>query len=105
MGRTETQAEAPILWPPDGKSQLTGKDPDAEKDWGQQEKGVTEDEMVRSHCQVNGQKSEQAAGGGEGQANLVCHSPRGRRVSPDLATEQQQGRNRSLHGYLGFRYT
>ena len=46
IGRTD--AEAPILWPPDGKSQLTGKDPDAGKDWGQEENGVTEDEMVDS---------------------------------------------------------
>ena len=107
MGRTDAKAEAPILWPSDAKNWLTGKDPDAGKDWRQKEQKTAEeeDEMVRSHCQVNGQKSEQAAGGGEGQANLVCHSPRGRRVSPDLATEQQQGRNRSLHGYLGFRYT
>ena len=47
MGRTETEAEAPILWPSDAKSQFTRKDPDAEKDWRQQEKEVTEDEMVR----------------------------------------------------------
>ena len=45
-GRTDAEAEAPILWPPDAKSWLTGKDPDAGKDWGQEEKGVTEDEMV-----------------------------------------------------------
>ena len=46
-GRTDAKAEAPILWPPDVKSPLTGKDPDAGKDWGQKEKGVAEDEMVR----------------------------------------------------------
>ena len=46
IGRTGAKAEAPIFWPPDVKSQLTGKDPDAGKDWGQEEKGVTEDEMV-----------------------------------------------------------
>ena len=46
IGRTDAEAEAPILWPPDGESQLTGKDADAGKDWGQEEKGVTEDEMV-----------------------------------------------------------
>ena len=45
-GRTDAEAEAPILWPPDVKSQLIGKDPDAGKDWGQEEKGVAEDEMV-----------------------------------------------------------
>ena len=46
IGRTEAEAEAPIFWPPDAKSQLIGKDPDAGKDWRQEEKGVTEDEMV-----------------------------------------------------------
>jgi len=46
IGRTDAEAEAPILWPPDIKSQLIGKDPDAGKDWGQEEKGTTEDEMV-----------------------------------------------------------
>ena len=49
IGRTDADAEAPLLWPPDGKSQLTGKDPDAGKDWGREEKGMTEDEMVGSH--------------------------------------------------------
>ena len=48
-GRTHAEAEAPILWPPDGKSRLVGKDPDAEKDWGQEEKRVREDEMVGWH--------------------------------------------------------
>ena len=47
IGRADADAEAPILWPPDAKSQLVGKDPDAGKDWGQEEKGATEDEMVR----------------------------------------------------------
>ena len=47
IGRTNAEAEAPILWPPDAKSQLIGKDPDAGKDWGHEEKGMTEDEMVR----------------------------------------------------------
>ena len=49
FGRTDAEAEAPILWPPDAKSQLTGKDPNAGKDWGPEEKGVTEDEMVGWH--------------------------------------------------------
>ena len=47
IGRTDAEVEAPILWPPDVKSQLTGKDPDAGKDWKEKEKGVAEDEMVR----------------------------------------------------------
>ena len=57
-----TDAEAPILWPPDGKSWLTGKDPDAGKDWGQEDKGVTEGEMVGWHHLLNGHESEQTPG-------------------------------------------
>ena len=60
IGRTD--AEASIFWPPDGKSQLIGKDPDAEKDWGQ-ETGMTEDEMVGWHHRLNGNVFEQAPGG------------------------------------------
>ena len=54
IGRTDAEAEAPILWPPDVKNQLIGKDPDAGKDWGQEEKGTTEDEMVGWHHRLNG---------------------------------------------------
>ena len=63
IGRTDAEAEAPILWPPDGKSQLSGKDADAGKDWGHKEKGLSEDEM---HQWLNEQEFEQAPGGGEG---------------------------------------
>ena len=54
IGRTDAEAEAPILWPPDAKSWLIWKDPNAEKDWGQEEKGMTEDEMVGWHHRLNG---------------------------------------------------
>ena len=54
IGRTDVEAETPILWPPGGKSQLTGKDPDAGKDSGKEEKGMTEDEMVGWHHRLNG---------------------------------------------------
>ena len=60
------EAEAPILFPPDGKSQFTGKDPDAGKDRRQKEKGVTEDETVGWHYQFNGHKFEQTLGDSEG---------------------------------------
>ena len=70
------EAETPILWPPDVKSQLNGKDPDAGKDGGQEEKGTTEDEMVGWHHQLNGHEFEQAPGDGEGQGGLVCCRPR-----------------------------
>ena len=63
---TDAEAEAPMLWSPDVRSQLTGKDPDAGKDWRQEEKGRTEDEMFGWHHRVNGHEYEQAPGGGEG---------------------------------------
>ena len=66
-------AEALILWPPDAKSWLTGKDPDAGKDWGQEGKGVAEDEIVGWHHWLNGQEFEQILGDGEGeQGSLLC---------------------------------
>ena len=71
-GRTDAKAEAPMLWPPNGKSQITGKDFGAGKDWKQKEKRVTEDEMVREHHWINGQEFEQTLGDSEGQESLVC---------------------------------
>ena len=68
-------AEAPIFWPPDAKSQLIGKDPDSGKDWGQEEKGVTEHEMFGWHHWLNEREFEQTLGDSEGQASLVCCSP------------------------------
>ena len=73
IGRTDAKAEAPILWPPDVKSWLSGKDPDAGKDWGQK-KGTTEDDMVGWHHQHDGHEFEQAPGVGDGQGSLVCCS-------------------------------
>ena len=58
IGRTDAEAETPILWPPDAKNRLTGKDPDAGKDWRQEEKGMTEDEMVEWHHRLNGHEFE-----------------------------------------------
>ena len=69
-----------ILWPPDVKSRLTRKDPDAGKDRRQEEKSTTEDEMVGWHHQLNGHEFEQAPGDDEGQGGLACCSPWGRRV-------------------------
>ena len=73
IGRTD--AEAPVLWPPDIKSRLIWKDPDAGKDWRQEEKGVTEDEMVGWHPWLDGHDVEQTLGAGEGQGGLACCSP------------------------------
>ena len=64
--RTDAEAEAPILWPPDVKNWLTGKDPDAGKDWRQEKKGLAEDEMVRWHHGLNGHEPEQALRVGDG---------------------------------------
>ena len=74
-GRTDAEVEAPILWPPDVKNSLLGKDPDAGKDWRQEEKGMTEDEMVGWHHQLNGLELEQVSGVGDGQSGLACCSP------------------------------
>ena len=77
IGRTDAETEAPILWPPDAKSWLIGKDPTAGQDWRQEEKGMTEDEMVRWHHHLNGHEFEQALGIGAGQQGLACCSPWG----------------------------
>ena len=58
FGRTDAEAETPIVWPPDAKNQLVGKDPDSEKDWRQEEKGMTEDEMVGWHHRLDGHEFE-----------------------------------------------
>ena len=73
IGRTD--AKAPILWPPDGKNWLIWKDPDAGKDWRQEEKGMTEDEIVGWHHQFDGHKFEQSPGVGDGQGILACCHP------------------------------
>ena len=75
IGRTDAEAEAPILWPPDAKNWLTGKDPDAGKDWRQEEKGTTEDEMVEWYHQLDGHEFEQSPGVRAGQGSLPCCSP------------------------------
>ena len=77
IGRTDAAAEAPILWPPDAKSWLFGKDPDAGKDRRQEEKGTTEDEMVGWHHWLNGHEFEQTMGNNKGQGSLACSSPWG----------------------------
>ena len=90
IGRTD--AESPILWPPRVKSWLIGKDPDAGKDWGQEEEGSTEDEVFGWHHWLNGHEFEQTPGDGEWQGSLACLSPWGsQRVGRDWETEHQQG--------------
>ena len=75
IGRTDAEAEAPMLWPPDAKNWLIGKDPDAGKDWRQEAKGRTEDEMVGWHHWLSGHEFEQPPGVGDRQESLACYSP------------------------------
>ena len=87
IGRTDAEAETPILRPPDVKSWLIGKDSDAGRDWEQEEKGTTEDEMAGWHHWLNGHEFEWTPGVGDGQGGLVCCDSWGRRVGHDWATE------------------
>ena len=88
IGRTDAEAETPILWPPDVKRWLTGKDPDAGKNW-RQEKGTKEDKMAGWHHQLNGHRCEQTLGSSEGPGSLVCCSPQHCRIGHDWETEQR----------------
>ena len=99
IGRTDAEAEAPILWPPDAKNWLIWKDPDAGKDWRQEEKGMTEDQMVGWHHWLSGHESEQILGNSERQGNLACCSPWRWKESDSTEwlhwTEGDQGEERS----------
>ena len=81
IGRTDAEAEAPVLWPPYVKSQLIGKDPDAGKEWRQEEKGTTEDEIVERRHRLDGYDFEQTPGDSEGQGSLSCYSSWGHKES------------------------
>ena len=89
IGRTDVEAETPVLWPPDTKSWLICKDPDAGKDWRQEEKGKTEDEMVEWPHQLDGHEFEWTPGVGDGQGGLACdgQSIVSQRVGHDWVTE------------------
>ena len=95
IGRTDAEAKAPVLWPPDAKNWLIGKDPDAGKDW-RQNKRVTEDEMVEWHHWFNGHEFKQTPGGYEGQGSLAWCSPWGHRVRHDWVTHQQMAVRKKL---------
>ena len=87
IGRTDAEGETPILWPPDAKNWLIGKDVEAGKDWRQEEKRTTEDEMVGWHHRLDGHGFEQAPGVRDGQGSLACCSLWGCRVRHNWATE------------------
>ena len=74
FGRNDAKAETPVLWPPHAKNWLIGKDSDDGRDWGQEEKGMAEDEMAGWHHRLNGHEFEQALGVGDGQGGLACCS-------------------------------
>ena len=88
-GETDAEAEAPVLWPPDEKSQIIGKDPDAGRGWSQEEKGATEGKMVGWHHQFKGHECERAPGYGEGHRSLACCSAWGLRAKHDWVTEMK----------------
>ena len=81
FGRNDAKAETPVLWPPHVKSWLIGKSSDAGRDWGQEKKGTTEDEMAGWHHWLNGRESEWTPGDGDGQGGLVCCKSWGRKES------------------------
>ena len=85
FGRTDAEAETPVLWPPDAKSWLIVKDSDAGKDWGQEEKGTTEDEMAGWHHRLNGCESEWTQGVGDGQGGLACCGSWSRKESDTMS--------------------
>ena len=79
FGGTHAEAETPVLWPPHAKSWLIGKDSDAGRDWGQEEKGMTEDEMARWHHWLYGHESKWTLGVGDGQGGVACCGSWGRK--------------------------
>ena len=104
IGRNYAKAETPILWPPHEKSWLTGKDPDAGRDWGQDEKGTTEDEIAGWHHQLDGHEFEWTPGVGDGQGGLACWNSWGRKESDMTerlnSTELYRGKKLSTQAKL-----
>ena len=100
FGRNDAEAEAPILWPPYAKSWLIGKDSDAGRDWGQEEKGTTEDEMAGWHHQLDGHEFEWTPGDSDGQGGLVCCDSWGHKESD--TTEQLNWTELKLTKWEGY---
>ena len=97
IGRTDAEAKSPILWPPDEKNWLIWKDPDAGKDWGREEKGTTEDEMVGWHHRLSGHEFGQTPGVGGGQGGLACWDSWGRK---ELDTTERLNWNWTDNSYF-----
>ena len=98
IGRTDTEAEAPLFQPLDTKYWFLRKDPDAGKDWRQEEKGLIEDEIVGCYHWLDGHEFEQALGVGDGQGGLACCSPRGHKES--YTTEPLNWTDKHLYKYM-----
>ena len=101
IAKTDAEAEAPILWPPDAKSWFFTKDPDVGKDWRLEEKGPTKDEMVGLHHWLNTHEFEQALEDGEGQGSLACCSPWGRRVMTEWLNNNNSWSSKLLQIFQG----
>ena len=100
VGRTDAKAETPVLWPSHVKSWLIGKDSDAGRDWGQEEKGMTEDEVAGWHHQLDGREFEWTSGVGDGQGGLACCNSWGRKES-DATERLNWTESCDLIAYLG----
>ena len=101
IGRADAKVETPVLWPPHVKSWLTGKDPDAGRDWGQEEKGMTEDEMAGWHHRLNGHEFGWIPGVGDGQGGLWCCDSWGRK---ELDTTEWLNWTENIHDSLFSRH-
>ena len=101
IGRSDVEAETPICWPPDVKSWLIWKDPDAGKDWGQEEKGTTEDEMVGWHHRLNGHEFGWTLGVGDRQGGLACCGSWGRKEL-DTTERLNWTELKCWYGLMGF---
>ena len=101
IGRTDAKAETPVLWPPHAKSWFIGKDPDAGRDWGQEEKGMTEDEMAGWHHWLDGRGSGWTPGVGDGQGGLACCDSWGHKESD---TTERLNWTELMHNKLPFKF-
>ena len=101
--RTDAEAETPVLWPPHVKSWLIGKDSDSGRDWGQEEKGTTKDEMAGWHHRLNGHEFGWTPGDGDGQGGLACCDSRGRKeldMTERLNWTEGKNPNNSCYHFL-----
>ena len=104
FGWNDAKAETPVLWPPHAKSWLIGKDPDAGRDWGQEEKGTTQDEMAGWHHGLDGHESEWSPGDGDGQGGLACCDSWGHKESDTTEQLNWTELNVYISMHIGYAY-